>query len=70
MDKHPHVELVAGSSRDPGRRERFEERAGVRTYADWREMIETETIDIVSVATYTPVHAEPTIAAAERGICV
>jgi predicted dehydrogenase len=68
MDKHPRVELVAGSSRDSGRRERFEERAGVRTYADWREMIESESIDIVSVATYTPVHAEPTIAAAERGI--
>ena len=68
LDKHPRVEVVAGSSRNAGRRERFEKRSGAKTYSDWKEMIEKEAIDIVSVATYTPVHKEMTIACAEKGI--
>jgi predicted dehydrogenase len=52
---HPQVELVTGSSRDEGRRRRFEERMGVsRTYADWREMLSNEALDIVSAATHSP----------------
>ena len=51
LDGHPQVEVVAGSSRDEGRRERFAARTGARTYADWRELIEREELDIVSVAT-------------------
>ena len=70
FDKHPRVEVVAGSSRDAGRRERFEKRSGAKTYVDWREMIDKEAIDIVSVATYTPVHTEITIACVEKGIPV
>lgn len=65
---HPRISLVAGSSRDDGRRERFAARTGCRTYADWREMLEREELDIVSVATYAPTHAEMTIACAERKI--
>lgn len=68
MLNHPQVELVAGSSRDSGRRERFTERTPARTYADWREMLASEQLDIVSVATYAPQHAEMTIACAERGV--
>ena len=68
LSKHPKVEVVAGSSRDLGRRERFTERTGIRTYADWREIIEKEDLDIVGVATYTPVHEEITVACAQRGI--
>ena len=68
MRNHPRVELVAGSSRDAGRRERFTERSGVPTYASWQEMLEREQLDIVSVATYTPQHAEITAACAERGV--
>ena len=65
---HDQVELVAGSSRDEGRRKRFAERMNVKnTYSDWREMLRCEDIDIVSVATYTPWHAEITIACAEAG---
>jgi predicted dehydrogenase len=67
---NPQVEVVAGSSRDAGRRQRFEARSGARTYADWGRMIEEEALDIVSVATYTPVHAEITAACAARGIRV
>ena len=64
------VDLVAGASRDLGRRERFEERTGAVTYDSWRNMIANEKLDIVSVATYTPYHAEITIACAEHGIPV
>lgn len=67
LAKHPNVEVVAGSSRDLGRRERFTERTGIRTYADWREMVDKEKPDIVSVATYTPVHEEITVACAQQG---
>lgn len=63
----PRTELVCGSSRDAGRRERFEARTGVKTYADWREMLSTEQPDIVSVATYTPTHAEITEACVAHG---
>ena len=68
LDSHPQVEVVAGSSRDRGRRERFAKRTGARTYADWRELLEREELDIVSVATYATAHAGPTVACAERGV--
>lgn len=68
LSNHPRINLVAGSSRDPGRRERFAQRAGATTYAHWKEMLDKEALDIVSVATYAPVHAEPTIACAEQGV--
>jgi predicted dehydrogenase len=68
--KEPRIELVAGSSRDQGRRERFTARTQARTYADWRELLTQEKPAIVSVATYAPQHAEITIACAEQGVRV
>jgi predicted dehydrogenase len=68
--KNPRIQVIAGATRDAGRRQRFEARTDAKTYADWREMIEREQIDIVSVATYSPSHAEITIACANRGIPV
>lgn len=68
MLNHPQVELVAGSSRDEGRRDRFAARTSARVYADWREMLDRERPDIVSIATYAPQHAEMTVACAERGV--
>ncbi|NQU96757.1 MAG: Gfo/Idh/MocA family oxidoreductase [Chloroflexi bacterium] len=66
---HPQVRLVAGASRDEGRRARFEERhKGAATYADWRDMLGAERPEIVSVATNSPVHAEITVACAEAGV--
>ena len=64
---HPCVELVAGSSRDPGRRERFAERTHAQTYDDWRQMLDAEKLDIVSVASFASSHAELVVACAERG---
>ncbi len=63
------VRLVAGASRDLGRRERFTQRTGVSsTYADWREMLARERPDIVAVSTNSPYHAEVTIGCAEAGV--
>ncbi len=68
LSNHPHVDLVAGSSRDAGRRERFAQRTDALTYSDWNKMLAQEELDIVSVATYAPIHAEITIACAEQGV--
>ena len=34
LSENPRVEIVAGSTRDAGRRDRFAERSGARTYSD------------------------------------
>lgn len=68
LSNHPRVALVAGSSRDEGRRQRFTGRTGLPAYADWQELIGKGNLDIVSVATYAPVHAEITVACAQAGI--
>jgi predicted dehydrogenase len=72
MAHHPRLQLVAGSTRDAGRRQRFAARfPGVATYADFREMLAAEVLDVVGVASNTPAHAELTIACAEAGVrCV
>lgn len=67
LSSHPQIDLVCGSSRDAGRRSRFEQRSGAKTYSDWREMLATEKLDVVSVATYAPQHAEMVIEAALAG---
>ncbi len=69
LQNHPRVQVIAGSSRDAGRRQRFSERTGIdKTYESWQEMIEKEEFDIVSVATYAPYHADITEACAQRGV--
>ncbi len=67
LAKNKRVQLVAGSSRDAGRCARFTKRSGCKTYADWKEMLDKERLDIVSIATYSPVHAGITLACIERG---
>jgi predicted dehydrogenase len=69
---HPRTTLVAGASRDAGRRERFLSRfPDAHAYADYREMLAAEQPRIVSVAANTPAHAEATVACAESGVrCV
>lgn len=68
LSGYPRIDVVAGSSRDEGRRQRFTQRTGQKTYANWQTMIEQEQLDIVSVATYAPQHAEMVAACARRGI--
>jgi predicted dehydrogenase len=68
LSRNKRIELVAGCDVDAGRRERFAERTGARTYFDWQEMYEKEHLDLVSIATSAPGHAPLTAAAARRGI--
>jgi predicted dehydrogenase len=68
--RNPRIQLTAGATPDGGQRERFAARTGARTYADWREMIEREPFDLISIATYSPVRAEITEACAAKGIRV
>ncbi len=68
FSNHPRVQLVAGSSRDAGRRERFAQRTNAKTYANWQEMLAHEKLDIVGVASFASSHAELVVACAERGV--
>lgn len=68
LSRNKRIQLVAGSSRDDGRCGRFVKRSGCKTYADWQEMLEKEHLDIVSIATYSLVHAEIAVACAEHGV--
>ena len=68
LAEHGRVDLVAGSSRDSGRRERFAQRTGTTVYEDWAKMLEEQQLDIVSVATYSDVHAEIVLGCAEAGV--
>jgi predicted dehydrogenase len=63
--------LIAGADVDAGRRSAFAERWDLqpeRVYADYRQMLARERIDVVSIATPTPLHAEMALAAVEAGV--
>lgn len=63
------TEAVAVANRGEERRTAFMQRFGVaRGYADYRELIEKERPDIVSIATPAYSHAEQIIFAAEHGV--
>ncbi len=68
LSNHPRIDLVAGSSRDPGRRERFAKRTETAVFEDWMKMLEDQQLDIVSVATYADVHAEIVLGCVEAGV--
>ena len=69
LASHPQVRLIAGSSRDEGRRLRFKHRhQGVKTYDKWQDLLAAGKLDIVSIATNSPYHAEITVACAEAGV--
>ena len=65
--EHPRTELIAGATRDPERQARFGDKRGAPVYGDYREMLEAEQPDIVSIATPATVHAEMVVAAAAAG---
>ncbi|MBM3242773.1 Gfo/Idh/MocA family oxidoreductase [Candidatus Poribacteria bacterium] len=63
------TEVVAVANRGAERLKRFTKRFGItNTYLDYREMIEKEKPDIVSVTTPSFARAEPIIFAAEHGV--
>ncbi len=65
----PETQVVAVANRGQERLERFARRFGItNTYLDYREMIEREKPDIVSVTTPSLARAEPIIFAADHGV--
>lgn len=67
--RNANVEFVAGADiapNGPGA-QRLATEYGVRLYADYREMLAKEQLDVVSVCTWPRTHCESTIAAAEHG---
>ena len=67
----PRVALTAGADSDAERRRAFAERWHLspgQVYADYREMLAREQIEVVSIATPTPSHAEVALVAVEAGV--
>ena len=67
----PHMYLAACADADPDKAGVFADRwnfSPKSAYTDYREMLEKEKLDMVSIATPTPLHAEMAIAAAESGV--
>ena len=64
-----HTDLVAVSDAIPEKVKTIQQRYNVPNgYTDYREMIEKEKPDIVSIATRPATHAEMTVFAAENGV--
>jgi predicted dehydrogenase len=68
----PDVEVVAGCDIVEGARDKFRDRwssrwPGLRTYADYREMLEMERPEVVGIATPDHLHMEPLLAAIANG---
>lgn len=67
------VEIVAGADRVPGKAAAFFAQYGledVRTYTDYKQMIDECELDAVSVCTYNREHAKPAEYAMEHGLDV
>lgn len=65
----PSVKLIAGCDIDPARLKQFGTRWGVdRLYADHREMLKRENLDIVCIAAWTHLHGRLVIDAARSGV--
>lgn len=63
------TELVAAAEPDPEHRLKFDETYSiVGFYENYREMLATEDLDIISICTWPPLHCEMTVAAAESGV--
>jgi predicted dehydrogenase len=66
--KVDRIRLAAAADPNEAKRRLMQDRYGVpATYADYREMLERERPDLVSVTTRAPLHAEVTVAAAHAG---
>ena len=65
---HPATELVAACEVSDARREAFGERyPGAALYADYREMVARERLDIVGISSHAALRPEATRAAVEHG---
>ena len=67
IQEHPRAALTALCRRDPDMLAKMADHFGVNdTFTDYREMLDKENLDIVSVCSWDPQHAEMSIAACAR----
>lgn len=66
----PSATLVAGSCRTGEKGRAFAAEFDCRWYADYEEMMDREEPGVVTIATPSGLHLEPTLAAAARGVHV
>jgi len=65
----PGVHIVAAADINEGQLKKFSEEYGVENlYADYCEMLEAGSLDMVSICTWPPLHCEMTVKAAEYGV--
>ncbi len=63
----PNAKLLGYCDKIADRAEQLADKYGVRAFKDYQQMLDSDDIDIVTIATPSGFHAEPTIAAAEAG---
>ncbi|MDQ7095579.1 Gfo/Idh/MocA family oxidoreductase [Desulfosporosinus sp. PR] len=63
----PEAELVAVCDILPEQAQKFADKYGADPYTDYKEMLQREDVDVVTIATPSGLHAEIGIAAAEAG---
>lgn len=67
--RHPKTELIAAADHREERVKAFGKYSGLKAlYTDWREMLEKESLDLVSITTTAKPRPEITVAAAESGV--
>ncbi|MFO7698661.1 MAG: Gfo/Idh/MocA family oxidoreductase [Anaerolineae bacterium] len=67
--QHPRTRLVAAADLNPRRLERARAKWGdINLYADYREMLLRERLDIVAIATPSSLHCEMTVVSAQAGV--
>jgi len=68
-ERHPRTTLVAAADTNPDRLAAFGKRHGITAlYNDHREMMDRESLDIVSIATNTSSHREVTLDVARHSV--
>jgi UDP-N-acetyl-2-amino-2-deoxyglucuronate dehydrogenase len=63
----PNAKLVGCCDKMPDKAKKLADKYGARTFENFQQMLDSDDIDIVTIATPSGFHAEPTIAAAEAG---
>ena len=66
----PDIAVTAVCDVDERRAATVAERSNARAFTDWRDLLAADVVDALFVCTPPLVHAEPTIAALERGLPV
>jgi predicted dehydrogenase len=67
MGDMPNAKLTGCCDKLPDRAKKLADKFGVRAFKDYDEMLTSDEVDIVTIATPSGFHAEPTIAAAGAG---